>query len=164
MIQPLLVARAKNVKNFVGFLGYEKTRLFAFEIYWPLVISKFLQILGLQPRISKVFLNHQNNFFLTVGQNNFGNKIPFFDSKSLPSSVSSASISKSSWLWSTVGESPISISGSRVKYFSYRVPETLLGKISSWKMMKFLISSLTWFHSIYIRTVVFRRFQINRRV
>ena len=26
-------ARAKNVKNFVGFLGYEKTRLFAFEIY-----------------------------------------------------------------------------------------------------------------------------------
>jgi hypothetical protein len=33
------------------------------------VISKFLQILGLQPRISKVFL--------TVGQNNFGNKIPF---------------------------------------------------------------------------------------
>ena len=34
-----------------------------------LVISNFLQILGLQPRISK--------FFLTVGQNNFGNKIPF---------------------------------------------------------------------------------------
>ena len=27
-------ARAKNVKTFVGFLGYEKTRLFAFEIYW----------------------------------------------------------------------------------------------------------------------------------
>ena len=26
-------ARAKNVKNFVGLLGYEKTRLFAFEIY-----------------------------------------------------------------------------------------------------------------------------------
>ena len=23
-------------KHFVGFLGYEKTRLFAFEIYWPL--------------------------------------------------------------------------------------------------------------------------------
>ena len=32
------------------------------------MISKILQILGLQPRIS--------NFFLTVGQNNFGNKIP----------------------------------------------------------------------------------------
>ena len=29
----LLEARAKNVKNFVGFLGYEKTRLFAFETY-----------------------------------------------------------------------------------------------------------------------------------
>ena len=26
--------------------------------------------------ISKVFLDHKNNFFLTVGQNNFGNKIP----------------------------------------------------------------------------------------
>ncbi len=32
MIQPLLETRAKNVKIFVGFLGYEKTRLFAFEI------------------------------------------------------------------------------------------------------------------------------------
>ena len=31
-------------------------------------VSKFLQILSLQPQISKVFL--------TVGQNNFGNKIP----------------------------------------------------------------------------------------
>ena len=36
LIRPFLKARAKNVKNFVGFLGYEKTRLFAFEIYWPL--------------------------------------------------------------------------------------------------------------------------------
>ena len=34
--------------------------------YWS---PKILQSLGLQPRISKVFL--------TVGQNNFGNKIPF---------------------------------------------------------------------------------------
>ena len=33
LIRPLLKARAKNVKNFVGFLGYEKTILFAFEIY-----------------------------------------------------------------------------------------------------------------------------------
>ena len=36
LIRPLLKVRAKNVKNFVGFLGNEKTRLFAFEIYWPL--------------------------------------------------------------------------------------------------------------------------------
>jgi hypothetical protein len=41
-----------------------------------LVISKVLQILGFQPQISKVFLDHQNNF-LTVGQNKIGNKIPF---------------------------------------------------------------------------------------
>ena len=27
--------------------------------------------------MSKVFLDHYNYFFLTVGQNNFGNKIPF---------------------------------------------------------------------------------------
>ena len=38
LIRPLLKARAKNVKNFVGFLGNEKTRLFAFEIYWPLTL------------------------------------------------------------------------------------------------------------------------------
>merc|ERR1711997_1210896 len=43
-----------------------------------LVISKFLQILGLQPRISKFFSITRTFFFLTVGQNNFGNKIPFF--------------------------------------------------------------------------------------
>ena len=42
-----------------------------------LVISKFLQIRGIQPRISKNFLHHYlEQFFLTVGQNNFGNKIP----------------------------------------------------------------------------------------
>ena len=34
-----------------------------------------LQILGLQPRISKVFLDQQN-FFLTVGQNNFEKIVP----------------------------------------------------------------------------------------
>ena len=30
------------MKNFVGYLGYEKTRLFAFEIYWPLARPKIL--------------------------------------------------------------------------------------------------------------------------
>ena len=41
------------------------------------MISKFLQILGLQPRISKDFLNQsKEQIFFTVGQNNFGNKIP----------------------------------------------------------------------------------------
>ena len=43
-----------------------------------LVFSKILQILGLQPPVSKVFLDHKNNCFLTVGQNNFGNKILMF--------------------------------------------------------------------------------------
>ena len=41
-----------------------------------IVISKYLQTLGLQPQISKMFLIKEH-FFLTVGQNNFGNKIPF---------------------------------------------------------------------------------------
>ena len=40
------------------------------------VISKNLQILGRQPQISKVFFRSLVHFFLTVGQNNFGNKIP----------------------------------------------------------------------------------------
>ena len=39
------------------------------------MISKCLQTLGLQPRISNVFLEQ---FFLTAGQKNFGNKIPWF--------------------------------------------------------------------------------------
>ena len=43
LIRPLLKARAKNVKIFVGFLGNEKTRLFAFEIYWPLAGLTFCQ-------------------------------------------------------------------------------------------------------------------------
>ena len=41
------------------------------------MISKILQILGLKSRISKVFPQSLEQFFLTVGQNNFGNKIPF---------------------------------------------------------------------------------------
>ena len=46
-----------------------------------LVISKFLQILSLQPRIPKVFLHHYiERFFLTLGQNYLGNKIPFLTS------------------------------------------------------------------------------------
>ena len=42
------------------------------------MISKILQILGLQAYISKVksFSPSLEQFFLTVGQNNFGNKIP----------------------------------------------------------------------------------------
>ena len=40
------------------------------------MISKLLQILSLQPRISKVFLDYYfEQFFLKVGQNNFGYKI-----------------------------------------------------------------------------------------
>ena len=39
------------------------------------MISKCLQILGLQPWISKVFSWSLEQFFLTIGQNNFGNKI-----------------------------------------------------------------------------------------
>ena len=41
------------------------------------MISKNLQILGLLPQTSKVFPRSLEQFFLTVGQNNFGNKIPF---------------------------------------------------------------------------------------
>ena len=42
-----------------------------------LVISKFLQILGLQSPISKKKSQSLAQFVLTVGQHNFGNKIPF---------------------------------------------------------------------------------------
>ena len=38
-----------------------------------------MQILSFQPQISKVFSVTRPNFFLIVGQNNFGDKIPFFE-------------------------------------------------------------------------------------
>ena len=41
------------------------------------MISKCLQILGFHSRISKVFPRSQKKNFITVGQNNFGNEIPF---------------------------------------------------------------------------------------
>ena len=44
-----------------------------------LVISKSLEILNLQPQISKVFLDHKNIFFLTIGQNNVQNKTLFLN-------------------------------------------------------------------------------------
>ena len=40
------------------------------------MISKVLQILSLQPQISKVFLDNFIRFFLTVWENKLGNKIP----------------------------------------------------------------------------------------
>ena len=40
------------------------------------MISKNLQIFGLQPQFSKVFFRSLEHFFLTVCQNNLGNKIP----------------------------------------------------------------------------------------
>ena len=46
------------------------------------MISNILQILGLQPRISK-FFSITRIFFLTVGQNNFCNKIPFVGRKNV---------------------------------------------------------------------------------
>ena len=50
------------------------------------MIWKMIQIFGSQPWISKVFLDHYRiffsrsleQFFFTVGQNNFDNKIPLF--------------------------------------------------------------------------------------
>ena len=51
-------------KYFVRFLEELKKTKWPFEIIWPLVISKILQILDLQPWISKVFFDHQNNYFL----------------------------------------------------------------------------------------------------
>ena len=48
----------------IYFLQVSKSKLFfPNSILIVLVISKVWQILGLWPRISKVFLNHQNNFF-----------------------------------------------------------------------------------------------------
>ena len=38
------------------------------------MITNILKILSLQPQIAKVNLDH---IFFTVGQNNFGNKVPF---------------------------------------------------------------------------------------
>ena len=43
-----------------------------------LVILKLLQILGLQPQISKKISRSLEQFLLTEGQNNFGNKIPIW--------------------------------------------------------------------------------------
>ena len=56
----------KNVKFFVGSLGYEKTRLFAFKIYWPLPSFVFHGIIlgmtiGLHQRC--IHLIVQSTFF-----------------------------------------------------------------------------------------------------
>ena len=48
------------------------------------MISKFLKILGLQPQISIFFSRSLQQFLLTVGQNNFGNKIPILTDNHFP--------------------------------------------------------------------------------
>ena len=56
-------------------------------------LSKFTQTknaalnLSIETPISKVFLDHQNIFFFTVGQNCFGNKIPFLSSYAPPHQI-----------------------------------------------------------------------------
>ena len=52
-----------------------------------LEISKFLKILGLKPRIWIFFSRSLKQFFLTVGQNNFVNKILLLTVCRLPTSV-----------------------------------------------------------------------------
>ena len=51
-----------DLRNFQHFVAKNCSDLSLFE-QTVLMISKFLQIFGLKPRISKVFLDHQNNFF-----------------------------------------------------------------------------------------------------
>ena len=54
------------------------------KLFWPFIVQMncssdvkiFAQILDLQPRISKSFSQSLEHFFLTVSQDNFGNKIP----------------------------------------------------------------------------------------
>ena len=40
--------------------------------------QNFCKFSGFSLEFKKVFLNHQNHFFLTVVQNNFGNKLSYF--------------------------------------------------------------------------------------
>ena len=70
-----------NIEFFVPFWRELKIPKRHFEINWPLVISKFLHILFC--KFSAFSLEFKKlswsleQFFLTVGQNNFGNKIPW---------------------------------------------------------------------------------------
>ena len=64
----------EQVKNTFCFKNCTDLSLFEEKFQ---VISKNLQILSLQSWISKSILNLCNRLFLTVGQNNFGNKIIF---------------------------------------------------------------------------------------
>ena len=74
----LLEARAKKVLKKVKmvnhFLGYEKTRLFAFEIYWPLGIynglTKFLELHNLT-KFRRVWPNHGINAKGILSKSNF---------------------------------------------------------------------------------------------
>ena len=76
-----------NCSNLVDMRNLQEQVKKAFcyqKLFWPFTAwincssdLKILQILGLQSRISKGFPDHENNFFLTVCQNNFANKMPF---------------------------------------------------------------------------------------
>ena len=81
--QGFFEARAKNVKIFVGFLEYEKTRLFGFEIYSPLskleiLILKVIKCNFYNPSASLIDTQYQlledrnvDNFFETVSTFHF---------------------------------------------------------------------------------------------
>ena len=78
-----------SLKSHLKFLDFFDFTVIVFWFYftvtfesikWYFVLTycdlKMLQILSLQPRTSKGFSGLREHFFLTVGQNNFGSKIP----------------------------------------------------------------------------------------
>ena len=86
-LQFLICKKYREHRSTVNNCNFSKLQFFKctstvipLHIFAVQAILKFLQILGrAQPQISKVFFDHQNNFFLQyLGQNNFGKKIPVF--------------------------------------------------------------------------------------
>ena len=74
-----LISKHKKKFGYFQKVEYKPRMVLTFhclnKLFWW--SQNFLQILGLFSVISKVFLDVSlEHFFLTVGQNNFGNKIP----------------------------------------------------------------------------------------
>ena len=67
----------RNLQEQVKKAFFYQKLFWTFTVWINQVISKFLKILGLQHLIFKGFSRSLKQFFRAVGQNNFGNKIPF---------------------------------------------------------------------------------------
>ena len=128
------------MKNFVGFLGNEKTRLFAFEIYWPLVDHRDLE--QMEPKVISLTPLKAENwsfYYITVHISILVIKSSYFFYNQNPNATSESFLSQcGGWIYFACDDPPLVI---RILCIHQR-PWLPAHNNSIWQKMPFLTSCM----------------------